>query len=448
MSQKVISVSTLVHYLKSKLESDNLIQKVLVEGEISNFSSYRSGHWYFSLKDKNSLIRCVMFSSYNKKVNFSPKDGDKVIIQADVSVYEQRGDIQLLVYAMKSNTIGDLYLEYERLKKKLFDEGLFDDKHKKIIPKYPMDIALVTGANTAARSDVLTTLNRRWPIARIHEFNALVQGKDSAKQVIDALLKADACNYDVILLVRGGGSIEDLWSFNDEQLARVIFNLNTPIITGIGHEINFTISDYVADLRAPTPTGAAERCAPDQKDVLQNLNIIYDRITKAINRKRTILTDELNDYKNSYVFTSPQRLYSEKEIYLENLNRALNQSLKIYTTELHHELNQYSSQMTTVVKDITSSLSSTLNKNQEHLNLAIKLISNQNKNQLIQYAKLLDAYSPLKSLTRGYAIIENKEGNSIKSANNIYVGDTLTITLQDGKIIAKAEEIIKEKDNG
>ena len=169
MSQNVVSVSTLVHYLKSKLESDNLIQKVLVEGEISNFSNYRSGHWYFSLKDENSLIRCVMFSSYNKKVQFAPKDGDKVIIQADVSVYEQRGDIQLLVYAMKSDKIGDLYLQFEKLKAKLYAEGLFDDKYKKPIPLYPMNIALVSGANTAARSDVLTTLNRRWPIAEIHE---------------------------------------------------------------------------------------------------------------------------------------------------------------------------------------------------------------------------------------------------------------------------------------
>ncbi len=223
--------------------------------------------------------------------------------------------------------------------------------------------------------------------------------------------------------------------------------MNTPIITGIGHEINFTISDYVADLRAPTPTGAAERCAPDQKDVLQNLNIIYDRITKAIYRKKKILNDELNDYKNSYVFTSSQRLYSEKEIYLENLNRALNQSLKIYTTELNHELDQYSNQMTQLIKDKMTALKTTLNTNAEHLNTAVKLTSNQNKNQLIQYAKLLDAYSPLKSLTRGYAIIENKEGNSVKSANNISVGDTLTITLQDGKVVTQATEIIKEKEH-
>ncbi len=447
MSQKIISVSTLVHYLKSKLESDSLIQKVLVEGEISNFSSYRSGHWYFSLKDENSLIRCVMFSSYNKKVKFLPKDGDKVIIQADVSVYEQRGDIQLLVYAMKSDTIGELYLEYERLKKKLFDEGLFDESHKKKIPEYPMHIALVTGANTAARSDVLTTLNRRWPIADIHEFNALVQGKDSAEQVIQALLKADVSQCDVILLVRGGGSIEDLWSFNDEKLAHVIYDLNTPIITGIGHEINFTISDYVADLRAPTPTGAAERCAPNQNDVLKHLNIMHERIVGAINRKEQALKDELDTYKNSYVFTSPQRLYSEKEIYLEHLNTELIQSLKLIQNELNHTLSHHSIRMNQLIQNNILSLKNTLTYDEEHLKSAIDFILKNKKNEFVQQANLLDAYSPLKSLTRGYSILE-KEGNSVKSANNIYVGDSLTIILQDGKVMATATNIIKENENG
>ncbi len=447
MSQKIISVSTLVHYLKSKLESDSLIQKVLVEGEISNFSSYRSGHWYFSLKDENSLIRCVMFSSYNKKVKFLPKDGDKVIIQVDVSVYEQRGDIQLLVYAMKSDTIGELYLEYERLKKKLFDEGLFDESHKKKIPEYPMHIALVTGANTAARSDVLTTLNRRWPIADIHEFNALVQGKDSAEQVIQALLKADVSQCDVILLVRGGGSIEDLWSFNDEKLAHVIYDLNTPIITGIGHEINFTISDYVADLRAPTPTGAAERCAPDQNDVLKHLNIMHERIVGAINRKEQALKDELDTYKNSYVFTSPERLYSEKEIYLEHLNTELIQSLKLIQNELNHTLSHHSIRMNQLIQNNILSLKNTLTYDEEHLKSAIDFILKNKKNEFVQQANLLDAYSPLKSLTRGYSILE-KEGNSVKSANNIYVGDSLTIILQDGKVMATATNIIKENENG
>lgn len=447
MSQKIISVSTLVHYLKSKLESDSLIQKVLVEGEISNFSSYRSGHWYFSLKDESSLIRCVMFSSYNKKVKFLPKDGDKVIIQADVSVYEQRGDIQLLVYAMKSDTIGELYLEYERLKKKLFDEGLFDESHKKKIPEYPMHIALVTGANTAARSDVLTTLNRRWPIAIIHEFNALVQGKDSAEQVIQALLKADVSGCDVILLVRGGGSIEDLWSFNDEKLAHVIYDLNTPIITGIGHEINFTISDYVADLRAPTPTGAAERCAPDQNDVLKHLNIMHERIVGAITRKDNVLKEELNTYKNSYVFTSPQRLYSEKAMDLEHLNTELLQSLKFIQNELNHTLNHQSIRMNQLIQSNILSMKTTLNYDLEHLESAIDIILKNSKNKFMQQANLLDAYSPLKSLTRGYSILE-KEGNSVKSANNIYVGDSLTIILQDGKVMATATNIIKEKKNG
>ena len=447
MSQNVVSVSTLVHYLKSKLESDNLIQKVLVEGEISNFSNYRSGHWYFSLKDENSLIRCVMFSSYNKKVQFAPKDGDKVIIQADVSVYEQRGDIQLLVYAMKSDKIGDLYLQFEKLKAKLYAEGLFDDKYKKPIPLYPMNIALVTGANTAARSDVLTTLNRRWPIAEIHEYSALVQGNESAGQIINALKQADNNHHDVILLVRGGGSIEDLWSFNDETLARTIFNLKTPIITGIGHEINYTISDYVADLRAPTPTGAAERCAPDQKNVLNILNVYQTRLNTAITTKKDHASRELNKYSSSFVFSSPQRLYSEKEMQLVNLSNALYHSVHTYELNLEQSLSRYANLLTSTIKDNLSQLNLDINKYKNKLNNSVKFIKDKKENSLKQNAGLLDAYSPLKSLARGYAIVE-KDGEAIKSTDNLHTDDTLSIRMYDGKIITKVAEIIKEKQHG
>ena len=447
MSQNVVSVSTLVHYLKSKLESDNLIQKVLVEGEISNFSNYRSGHWYFSLKDENSLIRCVMFSSYNKKVQFAPKDGDKVIIQADVSVYEQRGDIQLLVYAMKSDKIGDLYLQFEKLKAKLYAEGLFDDKYKKPIPLYPMNIALVTGANTAARSDVLTTLNRRWPIAEIHEYSALVQGNESAGQIINALKQADNNHHDVILLVRGGGSIEDLWSFNDETLARTIFNLKTPIITGIGHEINYTISDYVADLRAPTPTGAAERCAPDQKNVLNILNVYQTRLNTAITTKKDHASRELNKYSSSFVFSSPQRLYSEKEMQLVNLSNALYHSVHTYEMNLEQSLSRYANLLTSTIKDNLSQLNLDINEYKNKLNNSVKFIKDKKENCLRQNVSLLDAYSPLKSLARGYAIVE-KDGEAIKSTDNLHTDDTLSIRMYDGKIITKVAEIIKEKQHG
>ena len=444
MSQNIISVSTLVHYIKGKLESDQLVQKVLVEGEISNFSNYRSGHWYFSLKDENSLIRCVMFSSSNKKVSFLPKDGDKVIIQADISVYEQRGDIQLIVTNMKSDRVGDLYLEFERLKKKLYNEGLFEESHKKSIPAYPMRIGLVTGANTAARSDVLTTLQRRWPIAEIVEFNCLVQGNNSAEQVIDALYKADKAKVDVILLVRGGGSIEDLWSFNDENLARVIYNLNTPIITGIGHEINFTISDYVADLRAPTPTGAAERCAPNMVEILSNLSIIRQRLNTMIAHKIDTSKNELESYKTSYVFTTPERLYSDKVMQLENKSNIINHLLNSYQNERINNLNDYSNRLVTSISKSTNDLKSKLQFFKQSIEYSEINLPITKRNALKQRALLLDAYSPLKSLTRGFTILENKEGKMIKSANNISVGDQISIQLQDGTVIATANKIIKE----
>lgn len=310
-----------------------------------------------------------------------------------------------------------------------------------------MNIALVTGANTAARSDVLTTLNRRWPIAEIHEYSVLVQGNESAGQIINALKQADNNHHDVILLVRGGGSIEDLWSFNDETLARTIFNLKTPIITGIGHEINYTISDYVADLRAPTPTGAAERCAPDQKDVLNMLNVYQTRLNTAITTKKDHASRELNKYSSSFVFSSPQRLYSEKEMQLENLSNALYHSVHTYEMNLEQSLSRYANLLTSTIKDNLSQLNLDINKYKNKLNNSVKFIKDKKENSLKQNASLLDAYSPLKSLARGYAIVE-KDGETIKSTNNLHTDDTLSIQMYDGKIITKVAEIIKEKQHG
>ncbi|MBQ1468483.1 MAG: exodeoxyribonuclease VII large subunit, partial [Solobacterium sp.] len=301
MSKQVLTVSSLVRYLKNRLEGDSMTQHVLVEGELSNFSNYRSGHWYFTLKDSNAQLRCAMFASSNRKISYVPKDGDKVLVQGDISVFEGRGEMQLIVTNMKPSGIGDLFIQFEALKKKLSEEGLFAEEHKKEIPLYPEHIGLVTGKNTAARSDVLTTLQRRWPVAEVHEYPVLVQGTGSAEQITDALKYMDTLGYDVILLVRGGGSIEDLWSFNSEMLARTIYDLNTPIITGVGHEVDFTIADFVADLRAPTPTGAAERCSPDIREVKDFVQTMKDRLNRETTALLNTSSQRLDINRNSAI---------------------------------------------------------------------------------------------------------------------------------------------------
>lgn len=447
MSQKAVSVTNLVNYLKRKLESDNNTNNLLVEGEISNFKPYNSGHWYFSLKDESSVIRCVMFSFQNKKITFVPKDGDKVIVQGSVSVYTQRGDLQFLVTNMKNDSLGDLYLKFEELKKKLQEEGLFAKDHKKSIPPYPMQIGLITGANTAARSDVLTTLQRRWPIATIKEYPVLVQGKDSVPQILHALDVMDKEHVDVILLVRGGGSIEDLWSFNDELLARKIYALNTPIITGIGHEVDFTIADFVADIRANTPTGAAELCSPNIDDVQEQLNDLKDSLEQAVEDTIINYRDLLEQLKNSPALATPERLIMQKQMSLDHLQDNLIHSLELNTNNLSNTLESYQNKLLYAIERNTTSLESVIQNDQNKLIYFISTFSREKKEEFNKQVNLLDAYSPLKSLSRGYAIVQ-KENSSIKSIDDLNINDDINILLANGKINAKVKTIAKEDLHG
>lgn len=442
MSRKAISVSTLVRYIKTRLESDAMMQKVIVEGEISNFSNYRSGHWYFSLKDSTSQMRCVMFSSYNQRINFTPKDGDKVLIQADLSVFEARGEMQLMVTAMKQAGIGDLYTQFELLKQKLAREGLFDIAHKKAIPKYPFDIALVTGNNTAARADVLTTLSRRWPVAKITEYPVLVQGNESATQMIQALMKADTMHHDVILLVRGGGSIEDLWSFNDETLARTIYTLNTPIITGVGHEVDFTIVDFVSDLRAPTPTGAAEVCSPNIEDLKQKILLFENRMIQSIRQSIEKNKLQLQRIKQRNVFQSPAKLYMEKSLRLDSTTQQLKQCI---LNQLHSMKQQNTYCETRLVGITSKSLAEKrldLQKKSLLLKPLIEIKKKNSKELLLSKISLLDAYSPLKILQRGYSITSNSDG-LIYNIDQVKLNDEIQVQLIDGTLSTVVKNIQK-----
>ena len=268
----IVTVAALVRYLKGKVDIDPKLQDLIVKGEISNFVAHRSGHFYFTLKDENARISCVMFANKAYRCPLKMENGMNVLVRGAISIYESSGQCQIYVDSVELDGLGLIYQRIEELKRKLSLEGLFEKEHKKILPKYPMTIGVISALEGAATQDVFTTIKRRWPICKINFYPSLVQGENAAKNIIKRLNEADNDNNDVVLLVRGGGSIEDLFCFYDESLIRTIYDMKTPIVTGVGHETDTTLVDYVSDMRAPTPTAAAELITPDYRDVAFQLS--------------------------------------------------------------------------------------------------------------------------------------------------------------------------------
>lgn len=443
MSKVVVKVSRLASYLKNKLENDLNLQNIIVQGEISNFTNHKSGHWYFSLKDDSAVIKCIMFHTYARNAKFIPKDGDLVLVRARVTMFESSGQLQLNVNAIKMDGVGDLYKQYELLKQRLAQQGLFKQEHKQAIPKYPMNIAIVTGDKTAALRDCLTTIQKRWPVAKISLHHCLVQGNQASQQLIDTLTNIDTLHYDVILLVRGGGSIEDLWAFNDEQLAHVIYNLKTPIITGVGHETDTTIVDFVSDLRAPTPTGAALLATPNINDVLLQLRQYQIRIENAAqkhietaimrvdflsNKLENVMTDKLN-----YQAMLLQKYKNAIQLKLTSIVHGKYNDLISYRYNLFNSISK-------IIKDQHFVL---LKYNQ----LIINLVSRKRDLTINRYnncVKLLDAYSPLKVMQRGYSIAYCQD-KVINSISNINIDDEIKVRLSDGELYTKVRMVNKDE---
>lgn len=461
MSRKVVPVSRLVRYLKEYMDSDPVLHGVMIEGEISNLRIPNSGHWYFSLKDDKASLTCCMFAYQNRKITFKPKNGDKVILVGDVTVYEAYGNVQMVATNMQPSGVGELYLKLEELKKKLYQEGLFNEAHKQCLPKYPMDIALVTGRDTAARKDVLITFHNRWPVARITEYPAPVQGKDAANKIIESLKQAESGNHEVIILARGGGSLEDLWCFNDENLARYIFQMHTPVVTGVGHETDTTIVDYVSDVRANTPTGAVEVATPDIHEVLASLDQSKIRLVNSMKSKIQKEKREINHYADSSVFKNPHKLLNEKIVQLDFMNERLlkyQSYLKEERLELnrilslfHHKMYSISTDISNELKDNRSSLiiyTNHLKDSKKHqldsyenrLLNSIQINLSRYQNQTNKMIQLLDAYSPLKVLSRGYSVTY-KNDKVITSVDDVQIEDKLTIRLSNGTLVTKVEEI-------
>ena len=414
---KYYSVTQYNQAIKNFLDSKEECQRVHIKGEISNYKGHTRGHLYFTLKDETSRINAVMFSSAASKLDFTPKDGDEVLIDGRISVYVDNGGYQVYAEKMTLAGNGDLLKKLEELKKKLGNEGLFDDAHKRPIPKYPTKIGIVTAPTGAAIRDILSTIKRRYPICETILFPALVQGDEAKFDVVSQIEKANEYDLDVLIVGRGGGSIEDLWAFNEEIVARAIYNSKIPIISAVGHEIDFTIADFVADLRAPTPTGAAEMAVPNMPDLINYIEQLKIRLNRNVTNKINNLMDNLNKYKTSYVLANPLASFEIKEQKLDTYINSLNNSI-VY--KINNAITKYNH----------------LKNNHILINPQELFIKYNNSMELI--VNKLELLNPLNVLSKGYTV--SKVNNKIiKSINDVKVDDKLNIKLLDGEI----ETIVK-----
>jgi len=419
MERRYITVTTLNKYLKNKFDTDPHIQTLCLKGEISNFKGHTRGHLYFTLKDEGSRINAVMFQTNAAKLSFVPKDGMKVLVVGRVSIYEPNGGYQIYISEMQEDGIGNLYLKFEELKKKLSSEGLFDPIHKKEIPKFPTKIGIITAPTGAAIRDILSTIKRRYPNVETILFPALVQGELAANDIVKQIKIADTYDLDVLIVGRGGGSIEDLWSFNEEIVARAIYEAKTPIISAVGHEIDFTISDFVADLRAPTPTGAAEMAVPNILDVKNFLNQLNIRLNKDIENILEKNKKIIKTYKESYVLSNPLATFEIKEQKLDNLINDINGKLKYIIESKQKRLDNI--------------------KNKYILNNPDTIIINFNNSYELLLNKL-NLLNPLNVLSKGYSVV-SKENKTIKSFKDLKEKDKINIKLYKGNVEAIVERI-------
>lgn len=388
-----VSVSDLNLYIKEKIAGDEALNAVVVKGEISNFKAHYTGHFYFTLKDDKSLIKCIMFKSYAERINFKPKDGMKVIVFGGVSVFERDGIYQIYAKAMMEQGVGDLYAAYEKLKEDLAKEGLFDESHKKKIPLKPKIIGVLSSQTGAVIRDIINVSTRRNPNCYIRLLPVPVQGPGAAKEIVKGIETMNEKKLaDVIILARGGGSLEDLWPFNEESVARAIYNSEIPIISAVGHETDFTIADFVSDLRAPTPSAAAELANPDIYELKNKINALNERARLSLKKKLEFLKMKYQNLMSSKVFTDPVQNMQNNYLKLDGF------------------IKQMENAMILKQKEAEKSFQNMVSK--------------------------LDALSPLKTMVRGFSIVE-KDGKIIKSSKDLKENDEITIKLIDGSRNAK-----------
>ena len=443
MEDKYITIGELNSYIKSMFDENIYLRKVFLRGEISNFKNHTRGHLYFTLKDDTSRISAVMFYSSAITLNFKPEDGMNVLVEGRISCYPTAGTYQIYVDKMEVDGLGALYIEFERLKEKLSKEGLFLDSHKKAIPKIPRRVGIITAPTGAAIKDILSTIKRRFPIVETILFPALVQGRDAAPDIVRQIKEADSGKYDIDVLIvgRGGGSIEDLWAFNEEIVARAIYEARVPIISAVGHEIDFTIADFVADLRAPTPTGAAEMAVPTVSEINHNIHSLEIRLNEFMGNCLSQNKLRLEHVKNSYVLKNPLSLYEMKEQKLDNMIDVLNnyicKRLENYQMELNHVKSSF------VLKDPMRLFQS----QKEVLLFEEKTLYNSIKNILLKsdhdyklLVNTLKLVNPLNILEKGYSLVK-KEDEVIRNASDLKLNDKIDVRFHQGTIEAIVQKI-------
>lgn len=398
----VVTVTQLNEYIKAKIDGDRFLARVSVKGEISNFTNhYKTGHFYFTIKDETSLIRAVMFRGSASKLRFAPENGMKIVARGRVSAFVRDGQYQLYCDAMEPDGIGALYFAFEQLKKKLAAEGLFDEARKKPLPKIPTRIGVITSPTGAAIRDIINILGRRFPYARVILYPALVQGAEAAPSLIAGMRHfMETKDVDVIIIGRGGGSIEDLWAFNSEELARTIAACPIPVISAVGHETDFTICDFVADRRAPTPSAAAELAVPETHELMRKIDNIIGRMSLLLSRRLENGRQILDFYTKQGIFAHPERLFEDRKMQLLLLGQRLESAEAAKLTETRHKLAQQSAK--------------------------------------------LEALSPLAILSRGYSVATGKDGKVLTRAAQSAVGDEISVRLCDGSLTAAVTKITGE----
>ena len=400
MEQKIFSVTDLNNRIKGLLDLDPILQNVCVKGELSNYKIYPSGHHYFTLKDADSSVRCVMFKGSAMKLRFRPENGMGVLAMGRISVFPRDGAYQLYCTDMRMDGMGDLYVAFEQLKAKLMAEGLFDKSHKKPIPRFPRRIALITSGAGAAVRDMIRVSGKRWPMAKIIVMPVRVQGVEAPAEIRGAIAYANRYNVaDLIITGRGGGSIEDLWAFNDERVARAIYESEIPVISAVGHEPDVTIADFVADLRAATPSNGAELAVPDADEMRQYLDSLEIRSSQALAKKLEVYRRRLNELSSRPVLKSPTGYIELKRMETEMLKNRL---LSVQEARL-----------------------------------------NSMRRAFVGYAATLDALSPLKVLSRGYAVPTDEQGKVLRKTEDAEIGQMIDLTLSDGALRCRVEEKVK-----
>lgn len=437
MSERILTVRELNSYMQQAVRRAPFLQQLTVQGELSNFKAYSSGHWYFSLKDAEALVRCVMFKGYNQAVAFIPENGQALEITASADFYIKNGEFQLSVKSMLPAGLGQRYLEFEKLKEKLKNEGLFNNEHKRALPFLPKKIGVITSPSGAVIRDIIHVLSRRYPNFQLLLAPAQVQGQGAALSMIDALAKLNQRDdIDLIIIGRGGGSLEDLWEFNDEALARAVYASRVPVISAVGHETDFTLCDFVADLRAPTPSAAAEMAVPEKAELLISLADLHKRAKQALEKRMELQRKNFYALKYSTFMRQPLRLLDLRRQRLESLvSRGVLTDPQSLLADSRQSLDQLESRLSKTLPLRLSAAKQSLTTQKQKLFTQVPLLKLRDKRRLTNAAARLDALSPLRVLARGYALVSDaSSGKVLSSVKNVAVHARLELHMADGKL--------------